>query len=140
MLATQTDIISEYQIDHHKQVHLAAIEKTIKSFTIDRKIPESVDSAMLDSNSYHSMSGASEKNDNINVSKNKVETSEDNGSVQNINVQLNKRSPNLQAQDVGRGEKTEKQDLRKLKAKPSKTAAASQLQGELKKADKQVVQ
>jgi hypothetical protein len=30
--------------------------------------------------------------------------------------------------------------LRKLKAKPSKTAAASQLQGELKKADKQVVQ
>jgi len=139
VLATQPDIISEYQIDHHKQVYLAAIERTIKSFTIDRKIPESVDSAMLDSNSYHSMSGASEKNDNINVSKNKVETSEDNGSVQNINVQLNKRSPNLQAQDVGRGEKTEKQDLRKLKAKPSKTAA-SQLQGELKKADKQVVQ
>jgi len=141
VLATQTDIISEYQIDHHKQVYLAAIEKTIKSFTIDRKIPESVDSAMLDSNSYNSMSGASEKNDNINdLSKNKVETSGDNGSVQNINMQFNKRSPNLQAQDVGRGEKTEKQDLRKLKVKPSKTAAASQVQGELKKADKQVVQ
>jgi hypothetical protein len=71
------------------QVYLQAIDKTIKSFTIDRKIPESVDSAMLESNRSfdNSMSGASEKNENK-----IIETSEDNGSAENVPL-TKKKSP-----------------------------------------------
>jgi class 3 adenylate cyclase len=49
ILMQQQDIINEYQMEEHKTINLHSINKSIKSYTIERKERDSIESNMLSS-------------------------------------------------------------------------------------------
>jgi len=49
ILMQQQDIMNEYQMDEHKTINLHSINKQIKSYTIERKERDSIESDMLSS-------------------------------------------------------------------------------------------
>jgi len=49
VLMQQSDIIAEYQLEEHSTFQLTSISKVIKSYTIDRKERDSIESGMLSS-------------------------------------------------------------------------------------------
>lgn len=49
------NIAAEYDFEYLKTVYVANIDKHVKQFTIDQKVHESIDSALLDSNTMNSL-------------------------------------------------------------------------------------